>query len=135
MMGSYGCASRFSPHPFFLRCGSAKSVAEGKISRFKVLSCHQRAFRIGKLQPLHRYLPETQMVRRRWIPVQIGSHEAAALRPWVLVPESLVALAAEVRLTYIGVSKTNEKICVNLQFLYRRPNQYKRKLSEWDIKI
>ncbi|CAL6082906.1 Hypothetical_protein [Hexamita inflata] len=51
---------------------------------------------------------ETQMVRRRWIPVQIGSHEAAALRPWMLVPESLVALAAEVRLTYIGVSKTND---------------------------
>ncbi|CAL6081882.1 Hypothetical_protein [Hexamita inflata] len=24
-------------------------------------------------------------------------------------------------------------IRVNLQFLYRRPNQYKRKLSEWDI--
>ncbi|CAL5985088.1 Hypothetical_protein [Hexamita inflata] len=51
---------------------------------------------------------ETQMVRRRWIPVQIGLHEAAALRPWMLVPESLVALAAEVRLTYIGVSKTND---------------------------
>ncbi|CAL5977686.1 Hypothetical_protein [Hexamita inflata] len=26
-------------------------------------------------------------------------------------------------------------IRVNLQFLYRRPNQYKRKLSEWDILI
>ncbi|CAL6016141.1 Hypothetical_protein [Hexamita inflata] len=26
-------------------------------------------------------------------------------------------------------------IRVNLQFLYRRPNQYKRKLSEWDIFI
>ncbi|CAL5974278.1 Hypothetical_protein [Hexamita inflata] len=26
-------------------------------------------------------------------------------------------------------------IRVNLQFLYRRPNQYKRKLSEWDIKL
>ncbi|CAL6059426.1 Hypothetical_protein [Hexamita inflata] len=39
---------------------------------------------------------------------QIGLHEAAALRPWMLVPESLVALAAEVRLTYIGVSKTND---------------------------
>ncbi|CAL6045800.1 Hypothetical_protein [Hexamita inflata] len=45
---------------FFLRCVSAKSVAEGKIPRFKVLSCRQRA------------------------------------------------LAAEVRLTYIGVSKTND---------------------------
>ncbi|CAL6011369.1 Hypothetical_protein [Hexamita inflata] len=51
---------------------------------------------------------ETQMVRHRWIPVQIGLHEAAALRPWMLVPESLVVLAAEVRLTYIGVSKTND---------------------------
>ncbi|CAL6090806.1 Hypothetical_protein [Hexamita inflata] len=26
-------------------------------------------------------------------------------------------------------------IRVNLQFLYRRPNQYKRKLSEWDIQL
>ncbi|CAL5999204.1 Hypothetical_protein [Hexamita inflata] len=51
---------------------------------------------------------ETQMVRRRWISVYIGSHEAAASRPWMLVPESLVALAAEARLTYIGVSKTND---------------------------
>ncbi|CAL5995441.1 Hypothetical_protein [Hexamita inflata] len=37
--------------------------------------------------------------------VQIGLQEAAALRPWMLVPESLVALAVEVRLTYICVSK------------------------------
>ncbi|CAL6048135.1 Hypothetical_protein [Hexamita inflata] len=51
------------------------------------------------------------MVRRRWIPVKIGLHEAAAQRPWMLVPESLVALAAEVRLTYIGVSKTNDHSC------------------------
>ncbi|CAL6059332.1 Hypothetical_protein [Hexamita inflata] len=33
-----------------------QSVAEGKIPRFKVLSCHQRAFRIGKRQPLHCFL-------------------------------------------------------------------------------
>ncbi|CAL6015725.1 Hypothetical_protein [Hexamita inflata] len=51
---------------------------------------------------------ETQMIQRRRIPVQIGLHEAAALRPWMLVPESLVTLTAEVRLTYIGVSKTND---------------------------
>ncbi|CAL6059400.1 Hypothetical_protein [Hexamita inflata] len=43
-----------------------------------------------------------------WIPVQIGLHEAAALRPWMLVPEPLVALVVEERLTYIGVSKTND---------------------------
>ncbi|CAL6014989.1 Hypothetical_protein [Hexamita inflata] len=53
---------------------------------------------------------ETQMVRRRWIPVQIGLHEATALRPWMLVPESLVALVAEVRLLYIAVSKTNDHL-------------------------
>ncbi|CAL6082204.1 Hypothetical_protein [Hexamita inflata] len=48
--------------------------------------------------------------KRRWYDAggQIGSHEAAVLRPWMLVPESLVALAAEARLTYIGVSKTND---------------------------
>ncbi|CAL5991955.1 Hypothetical_protein [Hexamita inflata] len=84
-----------------------QSVAEGKIPRFKVLSWHQRA---SGLESGNRSIAslETQMVRRRWIPVQIGLHEAAALRPWILVPESLVALAAEVRLTYIGVSKTND---------------------------
>ncbi|CAL5971708.1 Hypothetical_protein [Hexamita inflata] len=32
------------------------------------------------------------MVRRRWILVQISLHEAAALRPWMLVPELLVVL-------------------------------------------
>ncbi|CAL6012841.1 Hypothetical_protein [Hexamita inflata] len=45
---------------------SAKSVAEGKIPRFKVLSCrqgsvwsracNQRVFMIGKQQPLHCFL-------------------------------------------------------------------------------
>ncbi|CAL6092747.1 Hypothetical_protein [Hexamita inflata] len=100
-----------------MRCGSAKSVAEGKIPRFKVLSCrqgsvwlracHQRAFRIGKRQPLHCFLRNADGTTQV-DSVQIGLHEAAALRPWMLVPESLVALAAEVRLTYIGVSKTND---------------------------
>ncbi|CAL6083988.1 Hypothetical_protein [Hexamita inflata] len=41
--------------------------------------------------------------KRRW-------SLAAALRPWMLVPELLVALAAEVRLTQIGVSKTNDHL-------------------------
>ncbi|CAL6113173.1 Hypothetical_protein [Hexamita inflata] len=114
MMGSFDRASRSS---HFLRCGSAKSVAEGKIPRFKVLSCrqgsvwlracHQRTFRIEKRQPLHCFLRNADGTTQV-VPVQIGLHEAAALRPWMLVPESLVALAAEVRLTYIGVSKTND---------------------------
>ncbi|CAL6083616.1 Hypothetical_protein [Hexamita inflata] len=117
MMGSFGCASRSSPHPLS-EMRLSQIVAEGKIPRFKVLSwhhqgsvwlraCHQRAFRIVSGNRSIASL-ETQMVRGRWIPVQIGLHEAAALRPWMLVPESLVALVAEVRLTYIGVSKTND---------------------------
>ncbi|CAL6004767.1 Hypothetical_protein [Hexamita inflata] len=65
------------------------------------------SFRIGKRQPLHCFLRNADGTTQV-IPVQIGLHEAAALRPWMLVPESLVALAAEVRLTYIGVSKTND---------------------------
>ncbi|CAL5988828.1 Hypothetical_protein [Hexamita inflata] len=65
-------------------------------------------------------IPQKCRVRRRQIPVQISLHEAAALRPWMLVPEALVALAAEVRLTYTGVSKTND-------------HSRERKLSEWDI--
>ncbi|CAL6105015.1 Hypothetical_protein [Hexamita inflata] len=63
--------------------------------------------RIGKRQPLHCFLRNADGTTQV-IPVQIGLHEAAALRPWMLVPESLVALAAEVRLTYIGVSKIND---------------------------
>ncbi|CAL6074981.1 Hypothetical_protein [Hexamita inflata] len=58
-------------------------------------ACHQRASKIEKRQPL--YSLETQMVRRRWIPVQIGLHEAAALRPWMIVPESLLVLTVNVR--------------------------------------
>ncbi|CAL6093066.1 Hypothetical_protein [Hexamita inflata] len=112
MMGSFDRVFSFLAAYHFLRCGSAKSVAEGKIPRFKVLSWHHQ----GSI-----WLTQVD-------PVQIGLHEAAALRPWMLVPESLVTLAAEVRLTYIGVSKTNDHR-VNLQFLYRRPNQYKRKLT------
>ncbi|CAL5982461.1 Hypothetical_protein [Hexamita inflata] len=114
MMGSFDRASRSSPHPI---CGSAKSVAEGKIPRFKVLSIIKDRYGQGHainepsgLESGNRSIAslETQMVRHRWIPVQIGLHEAAALRPWMLVPKSLVTLAAEVRLTYIGVSKTND---------------------------
>ncbi|CAL6013942.1 Hypothetical_protein [Hexamita inflata] len=86
-MDSFGCSSRSSPQ--FLRCGWAKSVAESKIPRFKVLSwhhrgsvwlraCHQRS---SGLESGNRSIAslETQVVRRRWIPVQFGSHEAAAL--------------------------------------------------------
>ncbi|CAL6062664.1 Hypothetical_protein [Hexamita inflata] len=109
MMGSFDRASRSSPS-HFLRCGSAKSVAEGKIPRFKVLSYRQGSvwLRRHRDRKSATAIPQKCRVRRRWIPVQIGLHEAAALRPWMHVPESLVALAAEVRLTYIGVSKTND---------------------------
>ncbi|CAL6082964.1 Hypothetical_protein [Hexamita inflata] len=77
---------------------------------------------------------ETQMVRRRWIPVYSGSHETAALRPGCLYPSRWLpwlrrcALRTQVCLKLMIIR-------VNLQFLYRRPNQYKRKLSEWDIYI
>ncbi|CAL6107060.1 Hypothetical_protein [Hexamita inflata] len=65
------------------------------------------SFRIGKRQPLHCFLRNADGT------TQVDSRvdrlaRSAALRPWMLVPESLVALAAEVRLTYIGVSKTND---------------------------
>ncbi|CAL6024951.1 Hypothetical_protein [Hexamita inflata] len=85
--------------------------------RFKVLSyrqgsvwlraCHQRAFRIGKRQQLHCFLRNADGT------TQVDSRidrlaRSSRLRPWMLVPESLVALVAEVRLTYIGVSKTND---------------------------
>ncbi|CAL6105803.1 Hypothetical_protein [Hexamita inflata] len=84
--------------------------------RIKVLSYHQgsvlragrkQAFMIGKRQQSINFL-ETHMARPRWIPVQIGLHEALVLRPWMLIPKLLVALIAEVRLTYISASKTND---------------------------
>ncbi|CAL6053054.1 Hypothetical_protein [Hexamita inflata] len=101
----------------FLRCGSAKSVAEGKISRFKVLSwhhqgsvwlraCHQRCFRIGKRQPLHCFLRNADGTTQ--VDYRIDRLARSSRATPLDVPESLVALAAEVRLTYIGVSKTND---------------------------
>ncbi|CAL6083046.1 Hypothetical_protein [Hexamita inflata] len=61
------------------------------------------SFRIGKRQPLHCFLRNADGT------TQVDSRiDRLALRPWILVPELLVALAAEVRLTYIGVSKTND---------------------------
>ncbi|CAL6061112.1 Hypothetical_protein [Hexamita inflata] len=68
----------------FLRCGSAKQVAEGKIPWFKLLSCRQDRYGQGRainepsgLESGNRSISslETQMVRRRWIPVQIGLNE------------------------------------------------------------
>ncbi|CAL6039377.1 Hypothetical_protein [Hexamita inflata] len=93
------------PLPEIMRLGQIGCGRQNP--RFKVLSCRQRAFRIGKRQPLHCFLRNADGT------TQVDSridrlHEAAALRPWMLVPEFLVALAAEVRLTYIGVSKTND---------------------------
>ncbi|CAL6063202.1 Hypothetical_protein [Hexamita inflata] len=108
------------------------------------------------------------MIQRRRIPVQIGLHEAAALRPWMLVPELLALYQVNCKqykcyinaqfkrrpsdCVQVPTSKTKTLrqitlllrrcakrtqvylklmiIRVNLQFLYRRPNQYKRKLSE-----
>ncbi|CAL6055220.1 Hypothetical_protein [Hexamita inflata] len=102
----------------FLRCSSAKSVADGKIPRFKVLSwhhqgsswsraCHKQTTMIGKRQPPHSFFRNADGT------TQVDSridrlHKAVELRLWMLVPESLATLVAEVRLTYIGVSKTND---------------------------
>ncbi|CAL5979877.1 Hypothetical_protein [Hexamita inflata] len=47
--------------------------------------------------------------KRRWYDTDGFPYRSACTKqPWMLVHESLVALAAEVRLTYIGVSKTND---------------------------
>ncbi|CAL5972566.1 Hypothetical_protein [Hexamita inflata] len=101
----------------FLRCGSVKSVARQNppIQSAELPSrIHMaKGMPSTSLQDWNAATAPLLPQKRRWydagwIPVQIGLHEAAALRPWMLVPESLVALAAEVRLTYIGVSKTND---------------------------
>ncbi|CAL6104347.1 Hypothetical_protein [Hexamita inflata] len=103
MMDSFGCASRSSPHSYFLRylptCGSAKSVAEGKIPRFKVLSCHQRAFRIGKRQPLHCFLRNADGT------TQVDSRTDRLARSSRITP---LDACTRVVGTYIGVSKTND---------------------------
>ncbi|CAL6093030.1 Hypothetical_protein [Hexamita inflata] len=67
--------------------------------------CHQRVFLLqeiifGKRQPLQCFLRNAD-----------GTTQVDSRIDWMLVPESLVALAAEERLTYIGVSKTNDHSC------------------------
>ncbi|CAL6088199.1 Hypothetical_protein [Hexamita inflata] len=51
--------------------------------------------------------------KRRWYDAGGFRYRSACTKQprqaWMRVPESLVALAAEVRLTYIGVSKTNDR--------------------------
>ncbi|CAL5976514.1 Hypothetical_protein [Hexamita inflata] len=114
MMGSYGCISRSSLH-FLLpemrrgqigcgrqnppvrsaelpsRIGMAKGMPSTSLQDWKAATA-----------PL---LPQ----KRRWYdPCGFPYRSACTKQPWMLVPESLVALAAEVRLTYIGVSKTND---------------------------
>ncbi|CAL5989735.1 Hypothetical_protein [Hexamita inflata] len=98
-LGQIGCGRQNPPV-------QSAELASSKIGMAR--ACHQRAFRIGKRQPSIASL-ETQMVRRRWIHSRIDRlAQSSSLRPWMLVPESLVALAAEVCLTYIGVSKTDD---------------------------
>ncbi|CAL6048285.1 Hypothetical_protein [Hexamita inflata] len=127
----------------FLRCGSAKSVAEGKIPRFKVLSwhrrgsvwlraCHQRAFRIGKRQPLHCFLRNADGTTQVDSRIDRLARSSRVTPPGCLYPSRW--------LPWLRRCAQRTQVClklmiirVNLQFLYRRPNQYKRKLSEWDI--
>ncbi|CAL6035017.1 Hypothetical_protein [Hexamita inflata] len=116
MMGSFGCASRSSP--LFLLpemrlgqigCGrqnppvQSAELASSRIGMAKGMP--STSLQDWKAATRSIASLETQVVRHRWISVYIDLHEAAALRPWMLVPESLVALAAEVRLTYISVSQ------------------------------
>ncbi|CAL6025537.1 Hypothetical_protein [Hexamita inflata] len=68
---------------------------------------------IGKRQPLHCFLTNTDGTTQ--IDYRISACTKQPLRPWMLVPDSLVILAAEVRLKLMIIR-------VNLQFLYRRPN-------------
>ncbi|CAL6026468.1 Hypothetical_protein [Hexamita inflata] len=127
MMDSFGCASRSSPHPEMrlgqIGCGrknppvQSAELPSTSLQDWKAVTA-----------PL---LPQ----KRRWydaggLPYRSACTKQPRYAPWMLVPESLVALAAEVRLQ---VCLKLMIIRVNLQFLYRRPNQYKRKLSEWDI--
>ncbi|CAL6030010.1 Hypothetical_protein [Hexamita inflata] len=93
----FGCGRQNPPVPSAelpSRIGMAKGMPSTSLQDWKAATA-----------PL---LPQ----KRRWYDtgrfLYRSVHEAAALRPWMLVPESLVALAAEVRLTYIGVSKTND---------------------------
>ncbi|CAL6030591.1 Hypothetical_protein [Hexamita inflata] len=96
-----------------------QSVAEGKIPRFKVLSCrqgsvwlracHQRAFRIGKRQPLHcfpRNADGTTQVDSR---IDRLARSSRVTPPGCLYPSRwLPWLRRCAQRTYIGVSKTND---------------------------
>ncbi|CAL6044323.1 Hypothetical_protein [Hexamita inflata] len=68
---------------------------------------HQRAFRNGKRQPLHCFLRNADGTMQVDFRIDRLARNSR-VTPWMFVPESLVAFVAEVRLTYIGVSKTNE---------------------------
>ncbi|CAL6052009.1 Hypothetical_protein [Hexamita inflata] len=77
---------------------------------------------------------ETQMVGRRWIPYRSARTKQPRYAPGCLYPSRW--------LPWLRRCASRTQVClklmiirVNLQFLYRRPNQYKRKLSEWDIYI
>ncbi|CAL6035297.1 Hypothetical_protein [Hexamita inflata] len=87
------------------RIGMAKGLVQ--LGLVQLGACHQRTPRLESGNRISIASLEAQMVRPMWIPVYIGLHKVAALRTWMIVPKSLVALTAEVRLTYIGVSKTN----------------------------
>ncbi|CAL6075253.1 Hypothetical_protein [Hexamita inflata] len=104
-----------------------QSVAEGKIPRFKVLSCRQRAFRIGIRQSLHCFLRNAGGFPQRSACTKQPRYAPGCLYPSRWLPWlRRCAQRTQVCLKLIIIR-------VNLQFLYRRPNQYKRKLSEWDI--
>ncbi|CAL6112328.1 Hypothetical_protein [Hexamita inflata] len=103
MIDSFGCVSRSSARLRKVKSPGSKCLAEVQDPCGQGHAINEPSGFVSALAYL-----ETQMLQCRWTPVQIGLHETAALRPWMLVPELLIALAAEVRLTYIGVSKTND---------------------------
>ncbi|CAL6098387.1 Hypothetical_protein [Hexamita inflata] len=143
MMGSFDRASRSSPHPIPemrlgqigcgrqnppvqsaelpSRIGMAKSMPSTSLQDWKAATA-----------PL---LPQ----KRRWydaggFPYRSACTKQPRYAPGCLYPSRWLPWlrrCAQRTQVYLKLMI----IRVNLQFLYRRPNQYKRKLSEWDIFI
>ncbi|CAL5983276.1 Hypothetical_protein [Hexamita inflata] len=142
MMGSYGCASRSSPNLIpemrlgQIGCGrqnppiQSAELASSRISMAKGMPSTSLQDQKAVTAPL---LPQ----KRRWydaggFPYRSACTKQPRYAPGCLNPSRW--------LPWLRRCAQRTQVClklmiirVNLQYLYRRPNQYKRKLSEWDI--
>ncbi|CAL6048665.1 Hypothetical_protein [Hexamita inflata] len=100
-----------------------------------VQSAELASSRIGMAKGMPSLLPQ----KRRWYDAGGFPYRSACTKQPRYAPGCLYPSR---QLPWLRRCAQRTQVClklmiirVNLQFLYRRPNQYKRKLSEWDIYI